>query len=127
MESDRGGTYSVDLYAFGPRSTGPRPIAGRDVFPDREGKLAPERLPFPNGQSAFSDPVAAPVSGHYFRLPAGTRLPEGLRVIADGSEVQLASPWPPGHHTLYNAKEVSFEAFVHMIGDLPWQYVGKKR
>ncbi len=115
-----------DLYAFGNRA-GPRPPRpGKDVIPDANGMLAPQVLPDKMGASTFADPNQAPLRGHYHRLPAGTELPDGLDVVADGLDVDLASHHPPTHHTIFNTVEMALDRFVDLFLNLPWQYGGKK-
>lgn len=115
-----------DLYAFG-NKTGPRsPRVGTDVTPGIGGVLSPQTPPFPNGVSVFADPLNAPLTGHYHRLPAGTELPTGLDVVADGLDVSPASPHPATHHTIFNTSEMTLERFAELFSNLDWQYGGKK-
>jgi hypothetical protein len=94
----------VDLYAFGNRS-GPRPPRpGIDLPVDESGMQ----------------------QGHYFRLPAGTELPEGIAVVADGRDVRADSLHPASHYTLYSAVAMSLEEFVQRFANLPWQWAGNK-
>ena len=117
----------TDLYAFGPRGRGPRPPRpGIDLFADPAGMVGPEYPPAPRGASTFGDLARCPLHGHYHTLPAGTPLPEGLAVIADGVDVDPASPHGPTHHTVYPAVRMSFERFVELYQGLPWKYGGKK-
>jgi len=88
--------------------------------------VGPENPPFPNGASTFADPQQAPLTGHYHRLPQGTLLPNGIDVVADGSDVNANSPHPPTHHTIYPAAAVQMAQFIQLYLGLPWQYVGKK-
>ena len=116
----------IDLYAFGNKA-GPRPPrSGTDVFPDVGGILAPQTPPFPEGASTFANPSQAPLTGQYHRLPAGTELPSGLDVVADGLDVNVASGHPATHHTIFNTVEMAFDRFVDLFASLPWQYGGKK-
>jgi hypothetical protein len=115
-----------DLYAFG-NTQGPRPPRpGKDVFPDALGQIGPESPPFPNGASAFGDPKAAPLTGHFHRLPKGTHLPDGIKVVADGADVNPRSPHPRTHHTIDPSKPMPYNDFVEKFMKLPWEYVGKK-
>jgi hypothetical protein len=88
--------------------------------------VGPETGPTPAGASAYADPFLAPLSGHYHRLPAGTELPEGFEVIADGREVIPDSPHEPTHHTIYPAAPMTYDRFVELYSGLPWKYGGKK-
>jgi hypothetical protein len=116
----------IDLYAFGNR-TGPRPPrADIDLSPDSAGTLGPGSLPFPAGASSFGDPVQAPLTGHYHRLPQGTPLPAGMAVVADGRDVRAQSLHPPTHHTFYPDVSMPAAQFVQLWLGLPWQYAGRK-
>lgn len=115
-----------DLAAFG-NQAGPRPArAGKDMFPDQTGMISPGQLPLPHGASTFSEVAQAPLTGHYHILPEGTQLPEGLGVVADGSDIMPGSPRPPGHHTIYPTRLMSMDEFNQLYQNLPWQYGGKK-
>lgn len=108
-----------DSYAFGSKQ-GPRPPRpGKDVFPDALGQIGPESPPFPNGASTFGDPKAAPLTGHYHRLPKGTQLPDGMKVVADGVDVNPRSPHPRTHHTIYPSKVMPYNDFVEKFMKLP--------
>jgi len=119
-------TTRTDLYAFGPKSAPSPPKVGKDAFPDPEGIVGPERAPFPREKSTFGDPVQAPLSGHYHKLPKGTKLPNGIDVVADGLDVDKASPHPPTHHTLFPAEAMPLDEYTEKINTLPWSYAGKK-
>ena len=118
-------TTPVDLYAFGNRS-GPRPPRlGKDIFADAAGLVGPEAAPRPEGASTVADLSKTRLQGHYHRLPAGTALPAGLDVLANGSDVIAASLRGPSHHTIYAAVAMSFARFVQLYLSLPWQYGGR--
>ena len=117
----------VNLYAFGSRAKGPRlPRAGIDLFLDERGTVGPEVPPSPDGMSTFADIDQSPLTGHYFVLPAGTELPAGIEVVADGVDVQTDGIHPPTHHTIYPAQRIAWEGFVELVANLPWQSAGKK-
>jgi len=114
----------TDLYAFGNR-TGPRGARPKDFgLSGNDGPVGPEAPPNPRGMSAFGDPLSAPVRGHYHRLLRGLRLPVGLAVIADGSDV--GGSQPPTHHTIYPVVRINFSAFQNLVLGLPWEYAGFK-
>jgi len=112
----------VDLHRFG-NSQGPRRPRLEDLPADDEGLVGPEQGPVPNGVSTFAVPDEAGLTGHYWRLAAGTELPDGLAVIADGEDV--GGPRPPGHHTLYPAVRMSAQHFVDLVERLPRIRTGK--
>jgi RHS repeat-associated protein len=116
----------VDLYAFG-NTTGPRPPRpGKDIFPNSFGNIGPEAPPLPLGASTFGDPNMAPLSGPYHRLPAGTELPSGMSVVADGVDIIPSSTNPPTHYTMYPTVSMPYGDFSKAFTSLPWSYVGKK-
>jgi hypothetical protein len=49
---------------------------------------------------------------------------EGLRVIADGSDV--GGPSDETHHTVYPVRAMPFSDFVSKFQGLGWAYAGKK-
>lgn len=97
-------------------------------MPDFSSLIGPEAPPLPKGASAFSDLAdmeAVGLSGYYHVLPAGTELPEGFGVVADGQGVVPGSPRLPSHHTLYPTEEMTLERFREMfLKELPWEYGG---
>ena len=64
---DQSGSTTADIYSFGNKSA-------------------------PRGASNVLDVNSAPLSGHYHMLPAGTQMPDGLDIIADGIDVIPNSP-----------------------------------
>jgi hypothetical protein len=125
----------VVLYAFGgspehnsaPRP--PRPLieARGDMAVEGDATVLRQSPPLPQGASLFADPGRAPLNGHCYRIDAGTLLPEGLGVVADGRDVVALSPHDPTHHTLYPTRRMPFEEFVRLYLELPWEYAGRKR
>src|SRR5262245_36538092 len=92
---------AIDLFVFGNRN-GPRaPRIGLDVVASDDGIIPPDSSPVPQGASAFADPRCSGLSGHFHRLPAGTELPVGWQITADGCDVLPESPLPETHHTLH--------------------------
>ena len=124
--SESGKTTNVELNSFGnaSRPRGARPkdfgVNGMDDI------VGPEMPPLPNGASNAADVNLAPLSGHYHKLPAGTVLPDGLGVVADGSDVIPNSGRFPGHHTIYPTREMTVNEFNELYLSLPWVHGGKK-
>lgn len=109
----------VDLVAFG-SSTGPRPPrASIDLKLDSEGMFGPETGPLPRGASAFDSVDAAPLRGRYHHLSAGTLLPDGLAVIADGSNEIGENRHPAGHYTIYPTRRMGYDEFARLFASLP--------
>lgn len=117
---------SKDLFAFGNKNRPRPPRVGTDIIPDVDNMLPTQAPPLPRGASTFSDPSQAPLTGHYHRLPAGTQLPSGFDVIADGLDVNPRFPNPATHHTIFNTIEMALDQFVDLFNNLPWQYGGRK-
>jgi hypothetical protein len=115
-----------DLFAFGNTKRPRPPRVNKDIFPDDLGMLRPGDAKDACGASLVGDPQQAFVAGPYYRLPAGTVLPDGLGLIADGSDVDPDSQHGPTHHTLFPAKAMSAVDFVALFLQLPWQPGGKK-
>ena len=120
-------TTHLHLFRGGNRDEPRRPRTPQDIVTDEEGYVGPERGPMPDGLSLFGDPDQAPIRGHFHRLPAGTLLPTGIGLIADGADIDPDSPRSPTHHTLYPTTRMTFESFVELVMGLPWEYWGKKR
>ncbi|MDX1945769.1 MAG: hypothetical protein SFU86_10265 [Pirellulaceae bacterium] len=116
---------TIDLFVFGNRH-GPRPPRlGLDVLPDSQGWLPADTSSMPQGASSFADPVRSGLTGHYHRLPAGTELPTGLAVTADGCDVVPESPLPETHHTIHLESPMTAEQFLAAFLGLPWEYGGR--
>ena len=120
-------TTPTDLYTFGNATVprGARPI-NDFVVADGSCIIGPEAPPLPAGASSFADISNAPLKGHYYRLPAGTELPEGISVIADGVDVLPTSTRAPTHFTFYPTNETTTDLFNQLFKSLPWEYKGKK-
>jgi hypothetical protein len=71
--------------------------------------------------------LGAPPGGtQVYKLPAGTELPPGVNVAADGGLIDAAgNPIPAGHNTMYPATELGWEEFSNGIQKLDWQHMGK--
>jgi hypothetical protein len=119
-------TTPVDLYAFGNRTRPRPPRAGIDIFPDASGMVGPEDPVRPYGASTTGDLSKTRLRGNYHRLPAGTALPVGLGLIADGRDVISISRHGPAHFTIYPAVAMSLAKFVELYESLPWQHGGRK-
>src|SRR6476620_5222201 len=104
-----------DLFSFGSATSPKLPWQGIGVFPDANGIVHPESPPLPRGASTFADVNKAPLTGRYHRLPKGTILPEGLEVIADGSDVQARSTHEPTHHTIYPTSAMTEQQFCTLF------------
>jgi hypothetical protein len=88
--------------------------------------VGPKAGPTFDGASTYSNIDFAPLSRHYHRLPAGSKLPEGLAVIADGRDIAPQSHHGPTHHTIYPTALMTFQRFVELYLGLPWEYGGRK-
>ena len=82
---------------------------------------------FPLGASCAADVDKTSLNGKYRTLPAGTVLPEGLAVKADGKDVYPASKHYEGHHTIYPTKEMTFQEFNELYKNLPWSSEVKRK
>lgn len=121
----------VDLFAFGARGG----YKGARAFQDFKIEPIPGvRVPLngqvglelPLGASTFADPLAAPLQGHYHRLPAGTKLPRGFGLKADGVDVIPISEQPATHYTIFPTRGMWLDEFNDGLLELPWEYAGKK-
>ena len=122
-----GSIVPTDLVAFG-NASGPRlPRPGTDI--DVVGGMVTSQVgkEFPQGASTFHLPEQAPLTGHYHNIPAGTELPDGLAVKADGIDVIPNSPHPEGHHTIYPTEDMTMEEFQSKFDQIPTCPGGKKK
>ncbi|GAA1860843.1 hypothetical protein GCM10009687_30040 [Asanoa iriomotensis] len=105
-------------------SKGPARLRLSDLGPEPMGLVVPtsplDEIP---GISTFTDPQRSGLSGTYWVLAAGTALPPGLDIHADGLDVGGLAP--PGHRTIYAARPMSWEEFYEVDGELQWRYGGK--
>lgn len=120
-EVELGVILTITLYAFGNRTflRSPRPnldltLVNTLVIPTQP----------PTGASTFADVRYAPLTGHYYRLDEGTRLPSGLAVIPDGKEVGGTRSLT--HHTIYPSHPMPIIEFVEKFLNCGWVYAGKK-
>jgi RHS repeat-associated protein len=99
---------------------GPRP--GTDIKVDDSGMVKgqsydPANNIFPDGKSATVTPVDSGLQGTFHQVPEGTKMPEGLAIVADGKDV--GGPHGPGHHTIYPTKDMPFSEFEAKVKSLP--------
>lgn len=52
-------------------------------------------------------------------LPAGTQMPDGLDIIADGIDVIPNSPHGVGHHTIFSTRAMTVNEFNELYKSLP--------
>lgn len=122
---------SEDLFHFGRSPNGAEPIKGAryDDFgisndSDVVGPYSPSAPTDEVGAaSTYIDAERSGLSGHYYRLPAGTELPDGLGVHADGEDVGGLQPW--GHRSVYPTTQMTYEQFQELFQGLGWEYAGR--
>jgi hypothetical protein len=128
---DGGSGIGEDLYHFGrsPNSDlepirGARPSDfGVTNGTDTVGPYAPTGpLDEVGGASTYIDAESSGLNGHYYGIPAGTELPEGLGIQADGEDVGGTAP--SGHRTIYPTVPMTFDQFQELFRSLPWSYMG---
>jgi hypothetical protein len=126
----------IDLYRTGTSPSGPKGASvhpariGKDITPDVDGMLPAQSKNgnWPNGMSTFDSPTNFP-GQHVYRPPAGSPLPKGFDVVADGLNVKGSQPI--GHHTIFNTEVMPASTFnqtlttVNNPAGLPWTYFGK--
>ncbi len=118
-----------DLFAFG-NASGPRPARPSDFGVESGSDLVGPYSPtaptdYVGGASKFASPEDARgiLSGPYQQLPAGSNIPDGLAVHADGADVGGNAPW--GHHTVYPTESMTLDKFNNLFSGLDWERAGK--
>ena len=125
LVSATGVATNSELHAFG-NAGGPRPPrAGIDFEVGADGMVVPQSGPLPSGASTFAVPAQSGLAGVHHSIPAGTEMPPGFGVVADGAEVLPGSPHPPTHHTVYPTTPMTPEAFCEGFLCLPWTRAGR--
>jgi hypothetical protein len=114
-------------YRFGHRKTGELtpPRTGTDYFP-KDGMLPAQGPLSPNGASTTCDVNLTNLRGPYYELPAGTKLPPGMKILRDGRDVIPDSNRGAGHHTIYNDRDMLQEVFDRLFMNLPGREAGSK-
>lgn len=82
------------------------------------------------GVSTFTtyEQLADHCGGHAHRLPAGSELPEGLSVHADGADITGNASGPPeGHRSIYPDRPMTHDQFVEKFQSMSWEYDRKIR
>ena len=115
-------TVPADLHMVGNTTEpkGPRP--GTDIDVDSAGMVKgqsydPANNVFPQGKSATVTPASSGLTGTFHQVPEGTKLPDGIAIVADGADV--GGPHGPGHHTIYPTQDMPFSEFESKVKSLP--------
>ncbi|WP_436318191.1 hypothetical protein [Variovorax boronicumulans] len=77
------------------------------------------------GAPTYGNPQKSPISVAYYQIPAGTNMPDGLGIEADGKDV--GGSHGETHHTICPIKRMPAEEFVKKYQTLPWTPKGKKK
>ena len=116
--TDPTNTTPIDLYRSG-NSTGPRldnvrPGKEFNTGPNGEEILYPDQTPRPNGLSTFENQG---VGKNWWKLPAGSPVPDGLRFFNDHGDHWTIEPlWPMGKDEYIGFVQQTLE---YWIGPLP--------
>ena len=121
----QGDVVDKDLFAFGNAKEPRAPREGTDFEADVNG-IVKGQSPTSEvkGASTFDDASKAPVSGQFHKIEKGTKLPDGMGVKADGTDV--GGIQPSGHHTIYNKTDMTPEELTNKFKSIPSTHVGKK-
>ncbi|GGN44613.1 hypothetical protein FHR83_004541 [Actinoplanes campanulatus] len=107
------------FWRFG-NASGPGRIRPSDLGEDPIGPFRPENpQDIVLGVSVFRWPELSGLTGKRWRLPAGTVLPEGLGIHADGSDA--GGQGPLGHALLFPTECMSHAKFCALVQGLPWE------
>ncbi len=115
-----------DLIAFGNKEKPRNPrVSDFEGVMDENGIIKSQASSeWPKGASTFAKPEQTTLSGHYHTIKEGTPLPEGMAIKADGRDV--GGPNSPGHHTIYNTREMSHSEFTEKFNEIEKTYGGKQ-
>lgn len=76
---------------------------------------------WPQGKSATTD-LNNGLTGQVHKI-GDSPLPEGLGIVADGSNV--GGPHKAGHHTIYPTRDMEFTEFNNKLKQIETTHVGK--
>ena len=129
------GCTTEDLYAAG-NLEGPKGARPRDFgISDLSERVGPQPRPTSpaddiKGASTAISMETLQATGQVHRIPAGTELPEGLAVHADGEDVVVngvKGTAPEGHRTVYSTDPtITGNEFNRRFRGMGWEHVGKK-
>jgi hypothetical protein len=96
---------------------------------DANGNVHPPQQPVTSqsnvsGKSLFGDQGQAPLTGWWWWILDQTAMPEGIAIIADGSDV--GGTQAPTHHTLYPTRVMPWKELNQKYLSLGWLKGGKK-
>ncbi|WP_370577459.1 RHS repeat-associated core domain-containing protein [Snodgrassella alvi] len=117
--------------AFGnaKKPRGPRPDL--DIPVDSNGMVRSQAgKEFPEGASVLIDTKLESnqhLNGHYYTIPEGTPMPDGLGIKRDGPDVIDGSTRARGHATIYPTRDMSMDEFKELFDSLPWKHGGNKK
>ena len=120
-------TVPNDTYIFG-NSEKPADARPEKDFKVQSGSdvVSAQSPPLPKGKSVCINPDTAPLVGHYYKVPAGTELPDGLAIVYDGKDVVPGGHFI-GHSTIYPTRDMTVDEFNGLLQSMPWQHDGKKK
>lgn len=113
--------------AFGNSKKPKGPRVGKDIPVDSNGMVKSQAgKEFPDGASVLIDTRVekSNLEGHYYSIPEGTPMPDGLGIKRDGVDVITGSDRGRGHATIYPTRDMSIDEFKELFDSLPWEYVG---
>lgn len=133
VHNDSCTTTSISRFGRSPNTPDPRGPGVNDVRPgvdiavDANGMVSAQSGAIGSqGASAFTDPTTSGLTGHYYTLPEGTSLPDGVGIVRDGVDMPGGTE-VSGHTTIYPTRDMPEEEFNQLVQNLPWQYGGRLR
>ena len=67
------------------------------------------------------------LNGHYYTIPEGSPMPDGLGIKRNGPDAIDGSTRAPGHVTIYPTRDMLMDEFKELFDSLPWKHGGNKK
>ncbi|WP_120197630.1 RHS repeat-associated core domain-containing protein [Lacrimispora algidixylanolytica] len=126
-DSGDNNTVPTDTYVFGNATKPGDARPGKDFGVESGSDVVnAQSPPLPKGKSVCADPYDTPLTGTIYKVPEGTKLPEGLSIVYDGKD-KVPGGHAIGHSTIYPTRDITVDEFNGLYQSMPWEKGEKKR